>query len=386
MNNPVIVAAVRTAIAKKGGALSGLHPYEYGAMVIDEVIKRGKVEKDEINEVIFGNCLSNAGNIARVSALHAGLDVSVAGLTIDRQCGSGINAVALGAQAIQTEEQVIIVGGTESMTHTPYLLAPSPTAYNQSPPRFLARILTPPAYGDTPMGITAENVAEKYSITREEQDTYALESQRKMKKAMEEGRFEEQILPIEVKGLKGKVHLFKEDEHPRPSITIEDLRKLKPVFKEGGTVTAGTSSGINDGAAALLMMSEQEAKRRGLEPLGRVIASAITGVEPDIMGIGPVPAIRKLLEKTNFTLEDIDLIEINEAFASQLLACQKELKIDPVKLNVSGGAIAHGHPIAATGAILVTKILYELKNRGLKRALVSACIGGGQGIALLVER
>ena len=272
------------------------------------------------------------------------------------------------------------------MTLTPYLLEPSERAYSQTPPRFLSRILTPPEYGDAPMGITAENVAEKYAISREEQDAYAYQSQQKMKKAMEEGRFVEQILPIEVSGPKGSTYLFEKDEHPRPSITLEELHQLKPVFKENGTVTAGTSSGINDGAAALVMMSEEEAVKRNLEPLGRVVASAIAGVDPDIMGIGPVPAIRKVLAKANLTLEDMDLIEINEAFAAQVLACQKELGIDSAKLNVTGGAIAHGHPIAATGAILVTKILYELKYRQLNRAIISACIGGGQGIALIVER
>ena len=386
MSYPVIVSAVRTAIAKKGGALKDFHPYQYGGMVIEEVLKRGKVNKEDINEVIFGNCLSNAGNIARVSSLHAGLDPSVPGLTIDRQCGSGINAVALGAQAVLHEDQIVVVGGTESMTHTPHLLESTGRVYNQAPPKFLTRILTPPEYGDAPMGITAENVAEKYSISREEQDTYAYQSQMRMKTAMEEGRFDEQILPIEVRGPKGQTFEFKTDEHPRPSITLDDLKKLKPVFKQGGTVTAGTSSGINDGAAALLMMSEKEAEKRNLQPMGKVITSAVVGVDPDIMGIGPVPAIEKVLKKTNLTLDDIDLVEINEAFASQVIASQKELNIDPDKLNVTGGAIAHGHPIAATGAILVTKVLYELKNRQLNRALISACIGGGQGIALIVER
>jgi acetyl-CoA C-acetyltransferase len=235
------------------------------------------------------------------------------------------------------------------------------------------------------MGITAENLAEKYDISREEQDRFALSSQEKMKHAMETGRFKEQILPIEIKKAKGNVHVFDTDEHPRET-SFEALLKLPPAFKVNGTVTAGNSSGINDGASAVVMMSLEEARKRGLEPLGKVVGWAVAGVDPNIMGIGPVPATKKVLAKTGLSLNDLDLIEINEAFAAQVIACHRELKFDMDKVNVNGGAIAHGHPIAATGTALVTKLLYELKDRNLKRGLVTACIGGGQGIALILER
>ncbi|SDO37173.1 thiolase family protein [Alkalicoccus daliensis] len=386
MNKPVIVSAVRTAIAKKGGSLSSQQPYEYSGSVIREALNRVNIENKDVADVIFGNTLSSYGNIARVSALHAGLEETTPGLTIDRQCGSGINAVFLAAQFVQTSGKIAVAGGTESMTHTPYLLAPSAKPFDTRPPEFLPRALTPPEWNDTPMGLTAENLAEKYHISKEEQDKFAYESQQKMKKAMEEERFKEQILPIAVTDRKGNVNHFQIDEHPRPDINIEQLNNLKAVFKKEGSVTAGSSSGLNDAAAALVVMSEKEAENRNLDVLGEIIHTAVVGVAPDYMGIGPVPAIQKVLEEAEMTLEEIDLVEINEAFAAQVLACQRELKIAPEMLNVSGGAIAHGHPIAATGAILITKVLYELKRQNLSTAIVSACIGGGQGIAMILKR
>jgi acetyl-CoA C-acetyltransferase len=385
MTIPVIVSAVRTPIAKKGGALNDLHPSKYGGLVIQEAIRRATIDKDEIDDVIFGNCLSGGGNIARLSLLEAGLSVDIPGLTIDRQCGSGINSIVLGAQAISSGDGIVVAGGTESMTTAPYLLGRSPRAYDQAPPRFINRQLSPNEIGNPLMGITAENLAEKYEISREEQDRFALSSQEKMKHAMETGRFKEQILPIEIKKAKGNVHVFDTDEHPRET-SFEALLKLPPAFKVNGTVTAGNSSGINDGASAVVMMSLEEARKRGLEPLGKVVGWAVAGVDPNIMGIGPVPATKKVLAKTGLSLNDLDLIEINEAFAAQVIACHRELKFDMDKVNVNGGAIAHGHPIAATGTALVTKLLYELKDRNLKRGLVTACIGGGQGIALILER
>ena len=386
MVTPVIVSAVRTAIGKKGGALKDIHPAVYGGMVIKEAVSRAGLGPNEIDDVIMGNSLSNAGNIARFSLLEAGLDVETPGVTIDRQCGSGINSIVLAAQAIKSEGGIFVAGGTESMTLEPYLLERSNKAYSQQPPKFLTRQLTPKELGDPPMGITAENLAERYSISAEEQNLFALESQRKMKKAMETGRFESQILGIPVKVLGNSEILFKEDEHPRGDMTLEKLSQLKPVFKKDGTVTAGTSSGINDGAAATVMMSSEEAKYRGITPLGKIVSFAVAGVDPNIMGIGPVPATQKALKKANLTMDNIDLIEINEAFAAQVIACQKELGFDMEKVNVNGGAISHGHPIAATGTMLVTKLLYELERRNLKRGLVTACIGGGQGIALIIER
>lgn len=384
MNTPVIVSAVRTAIAKRGGALKNIHPYKLGGIVIKEAVNKVKIKSEDITDVIMGNCLTNVGNIARMSALESGLHYSVPGVTIDRQCGSGINSIMMAAQMIKADGGIYVAGGTESMTLEPYQLAKQHKIYDQQPPEFLKRHLSPKEIGDPPMGITAENLAEKYNISFEEQNEFAFHSQRKMDHAMKEGYFKEQIVPIEVP-MKQGTEVFQEDEHPRRDITLEQLSRLRPVFKEGGSVTAGTSSGINDGAGAVVMMSEQEAKNRGLSPLVRVIGYAVSGVDPNYMGIGPVPAVRKVLENTNMTLHDIDLVEINEAFAVQVLACHKELNFDLDKVNVNGGAIAHGHPIAATGTMLATKLIYELKRRNERYGLLTACIGGGQGIAVIFE-
>ncbi|AXF55396.1 thiolase family protein [Salicibibacter kimchii] len=386
MEDVVIVSAVRTAIAKKGGALASVDPAVYGGEVISEALRRADVEHEAVEDVIFGNCLSGGGNTARVSLLEGGLPVEVPGLTIDRQCGSGINSVALAAEKIIAgNADVVVAGGTESMTRSPHLLEVQEKAYDRKPPKFINRRLSPDAIGDPPMGITAENLAEKYEVSREEQDAFALRSQERMADAVEKGYFKDQIHPIEVKTRKGTV-TFDQDEHPRPEVTKEALGKLPPVFKKDGSVTAGSSSGINDGASALVLMSGTEAKKRELKPLARVTASAVAGVDPNIMGIGPVPAVKKVLEKTGGRLDDFDLIELNEAFAAQVLACDRELSFDMDKVNVNGGAIAHGHPIAATGGMLVTKLCYELERRGEKKGLATACIGGGQGIALVVER
>ncbi|MGA9174156.1 MAG: thiolase family protein [Thermoactinomyces sp.] len=382
----VIVLAVRTAIAKEGGALRNLAPFQFGATVIREAVARAGIDPEEIDDVIFGNCLSGGGNIARLSLLEAGLPIAIPGMTIDRQCGSGMNAVALAAEAVWAGRgEVFVAGGTESMTRRPYLLEKPAKAFDRNPPRFFQPQLSPKEIGNPPMGITAENLAVKYGISREEQDQFAYESQRKMARAIEEGRFREQIVAIKVQDGKNEF-MFDTDEHPRPNTTLEVLAKLPPVFREGGSVTAGNSSGINDGASALVVMSRAKAESMGLEILAKVSAYAIAGVDPNIMGIGPVPAVRKLLERTGLKLEDIDLIEINEAFAAQVLVCHRELGFDMSKVNVNGGAIAHGHPIAATGAMLCTKLVYEMKRTGVKRGLVTACIGGGQGIAVLFER
>ncbi|WP_456279197.1 thiolase family protein [Bacillus sp. AK128] len=386
MTKAVIVSAVRTPIAKKGGALAGLDPSIYGAHVLKEALKRVNVNGEDVDDVILGNCLSGGGNMARLTLLQAELPFTVPGLTIDRQCGSGINSVALAAEAIVAgKANIVVAGGTESMSRTPYLLAPQERAFDRMPPRFISRQLSPDFVGDPPMGITAENLVEKYSITRQEQDEFSLRSQQRMAAAMENNLFEEQIVPIPLKTRKGEV-LFSTDEHPRPGVTSEDLAKLPPAFKQGGSVTAGNSSGVNDGASALVIMSEQEAEKRGLEPLAYITDWAVAGVDPNIMGIGPVPAVQKLLAQTGSELADYDLIEINEAFAAQVLACDRELKLDMEKVNVNGGAIAHGHPIAATGGMLVTKLAYEMKRRNVAKGIVTACIGGGQGIALALER
>lgn len=385
--DPVIVAAVRTAIARQGGALATVDAHVFGAEVIKEAVKRAKVTPEMIDDVIFGNVLSGGGNIARLTALQTGLSMDIPGLTVDRQCGSGINAVALVAQAIRAGAgDVYVAGGTESMSRAPYLMNRPERPYSPQPPSFRKSRLSPEFIGDPPMGITAENLAEKYNISREEQDEYSVESQRRMAHAMENGFYDEQIVPIEVPQRKGDPIVFDKDEHPRPGTTMEALSKLPPVFKKDGTVTAGSSSGLNDAASAVIVMSRDKAEELGLEILGVVKDYTVAGVDPNIMGIGPVPATRKLMERTGLTIDDFDVVYLNEAFAAQVLACNRELNIDLAKLNVNGGAIAHGHPLGATGAILVTKAVYELKRSGKNRALVTACIGGGQGIATLIER
>ncbi len=387
MQEAVIVSAVRTAIARRGGALQDLEPHHFGAAAIREAIQRANVEPGEIDDVIFGNVLAGGGNMARLTALEAGLPMGVPGLTIDRQCGSGMNAVALAAQVIRAGfGEIFIAGGTESMTRAPYLMQPPAKAFDRQPPRFRGRKLAPEEIGDPPMGITAENLAEKYGISREEQDELAWRSQQRMADAMRQGLFEEEIVPLTIPRKKGGPVVFDTDEHPRPETSLDALAQLPPVFKEGGTVTAGNSSGVNDGASAVVVMSGKEAEKRGLEPLAMVKSFAVAGVDPNMMGIGPVPATQKLLEKEGLTLDDLDRIELNEAFAAQVLACDRELHLDWNKVNVNGGAIAHGHPIAATGAMLVTKLVYELKRQQGRRGLVTACIGGGQGIAVLLER
>ncbi|NRG45541.1 thiolase family protein [Bacillus sp. CRN 9] len=383
----VIVSAVRTPIARQGGALATVPAHVFGAEVIKEAVKRAKVNADEIDDVIFGNVLSGGGNIARLTALQAGLSLNLPGLTIDRQCGSGINAVVLAAQAIQSGAgDVYIAGGTESMSRAPYLMERPEKAYSPGLPKFRKSQLSPAEIGDPHMGITAENLVEKYQITRKEQDDFALRSQQRMAAAMEEGRFEEQIVPIAIPVRKGEPVSFSRDEHPRPQTTMEALNKLPAAFVKNGSVTAGNSSGLNDAASALVVMSREKAESLGLKPLAVIRESAVAGVDPNIMGIGPVPAIKKLLEKSKLTLEDMDLIELNEAFASQVIACDRELNFDQDKLNRNGGAIAHGHPLGATGAILITKAVYELKRANGKYGLITACIGGGQGIAVVIER
>ncbi|NNU84582.1 thiolase family protein [Geobacillus sp. BMUD] len=383
----VIVSAVRTAIARQGGALATLPAHIYGAEVIKEAMRRANIGPELVDDVIMGNVLSGGGNIARLTALQTGLSLELTGLTVDRQCGSGINAVNLAAQAIWAGDgDVYIAGGVESMSRAPYLMDRPEKPYSSTPPSFRKSQLSPKEIGDPPMGITAENLAKKYGISREEQDAFALRSQQRMARAMQEGRFDEQIVPIAVPVKKGEPFVFDTDEHPRPNTTMEALSKLPPAFLEGGTVTAGNSSGLNDGASALVIMSREKAEELGLKPLAVIRAYAVAGVDPNIMGIGPVPATRKVLAKAGLTLDEMDIIEINEAFAAQVIACDRELEMDPEKVNVNGGAIAHGHPLGATGAILITKAVYELRRRGGKYALVTACIGGGQGIATIIER
>jgi acetyl-CoA C-acetyltransferase len=383
----VIVAAVRTAIARSGGALAGIPAHYYGAEVIKEALRRANVKPEMIDDVILGNVLSGGGNIARLSALKTGQSLNIPGLTIDRQCGSGINAINLAAQAILSGNgDIFIAGGVESYSQAPYLMQKPNRLYSVQPPKFISSKLSPREIGDPPMGITAENLVKKYEISREEQDEFALSSQQKMAKAMAEERFKEQIVPIAVPKGKGETFIFDTDEHPRPQTTMEGLAKLAPAFVQGGSVTAGNSSGLNDAASVLVIMSREKAEELGLKPLAVVRQHAVAGVDPNIMGIGPVPATIKVMEKSGLSLKDMDIIEINEAFASQVIACNRELNMDLLKVNVNGGAIAHGHPLGATGAILATKAIYELERIQGRFALLTACIGGGQGIATILER
>ncbi|WP_170871508.1 thiolase family protein [Desulfosporosinus metallidurans] len=387
MKEAVIVSAVRSPIGRAGGALGKISPEYYGAEVIKEAIKRISLDPTEITDVIFGNCLNAGGNIARLCALQAGLPVETPGISVDRQCGSGLNAINLAAQAVMAGMgDVYVAGGTESCSLKPYIMEHM-EFFSKTPPKFRSGFqLSTNEIGNPPMGITAENLAEKYQISRLEQDEFSVRSQQKMGKAMEEGLFKSQIVPLTIPVGKNKTVIFDTDEHPRPQTTLEGLSKLPPAFKAGGTVTAGNSSGLNDAAAAVVVMSADRAKALGLKALAKIRTFAVAGVDPNIMGIGPVPATRKALAQAGLSLDDIDLIELNEAFAAQVLAVDRDLRFDMDKVNVNGGAIAHGHPIAATGAILTTKLVNEMNRRDVQFGMITACIGGGQGIATIFER
>jgi acetyl-CoA C-acetyltransferase len=381
----VIVAAVRTPIARMGGALAAIPMHYYAADLIKEAVKRSNLEPEMIDDVILGNVFSGGGNLARLTALKTGLSLEIPGLTVDRQCGSGLSAINIAASAIRAGDgDVYLAGGVESYSRAPFLMQRPTDLYTS--PKIQGNPLSTSEAGSPPMGITAENLVKKYGISREEQDKFSYESQQKMSTAMEEKRFAEQIVPITVPKGKGENYLFDTDEHPRPETTLEGLAKLRPAFLQDGTVTAGSSSGLNDAASVLVIMSREKVEELGLKPLALVRDYAVSGVDPNIMGIGPVPATRKALAKSGLSLDDMDIIEINEAFAAQVLACDRELQMNPAKVNVNGGAIAHGHPLGATGAILATKAVYELKRIQGRYALLTACIGGGQGIATIIER
>ncbi|MFS0670979.1 thiolase family protein [Peribacillus frigoritolerans] len=393
MSNAVIIDSVRTAIGKLGGALENVPADFLAAAVLDEVIKRADIPKENIDEVIMGQAKqsSDASNLARVASLRAGFPVEVPGYTVHRQCGSGIQAINSASQQIQSGlGDVIIAGGAESMSTAPYymrnirfglksgngqLLDPNTESQPGSQPI--------EDYGMLTMGMTAENLAEKYSISRTEQDEFALRSQENARRAISTEIFTKEIVPYQIKTKKGLME-FNVDEHPRET-SLEKLADLKTVFKKNGTVTAGNSSGRNDGASALILMSEEAAKRHGKKPKARVIAQAAAGVSPNFMGLGPVNSTLKALQMSGLKLNDIDLIELNEAFSAQALAVIKELKLDMNKVNPNGGAIAMGHPIGATGAILATKLIHELERTGKRYGLVTLCIAGGLGISTIIE-
>jgi len=383
----VVVDALRTPIGRWGGALATVRADDLAAFAIRELVARTHVDPERIDDIFWG-AANQAGednrNVARMAALLAGLPVTVPGTTVTRLCGSGLQAVNSAAQAIATGcGDIMIAGGVESMTRAPYVMPKADKAYDRAPKMFDTtlgwRMINPnmPLEYTVSMGETAENVAEKYGITRDEQDAFALGSQQKTKAAVERGAFAAEIVALPQ---------LAADEHPRPQTTITDLAKLKPAFKKNGTVTAGNSSGINDGAAALLLCAAEVAAKNGWQPLARIVTSAVAGVDPAFMGLGPIPATQKALARAKLAIDDLDLYEINEAFASQSIACMRDLGMDPAKTNVNGGAIALGHPLGCSGARLAGTVLHELRRRNGRYALATMCIGVGQGIATIFER
>jgi len=386
----VIVSAARTPIGAFNGSLSSLPAHELGKTAIRAALERAGVEPEKVSEVIVGQILTAAQgqNPARQASVHAGIPVEIPAYNVNIMCGSGLKSVALGAQGIENgDAEIVVAGGQESMSRAPHAQHLR-NGVKMGDFELIDTMLKDgliDAFHGYHMGITAENLAERYQITREEQDRFACTSQNRAEAAIKAGKFREEIVPVTVKTRNGEV-VVDTDEHPRFGTTLEALAKLRPAFKPDGTVTAGNASGINDGAAALVVMSEEEAERRGLEPMARIVSWAVAGVDPSIMGIGPVPATRRALEKAGWTIDDLDLVEANEAFAAQALAVMKELGLDPEIVNVNGGAIALGHPIGASGARILTTLLYEMKRRGAKRGLATLCIGGGMGIAMCVER
>jgi acetyl-CoA C-acetyltransferase len=388
----VILSAVRIPTGKFLGALKGFSATDLGAMVIKEAVGRAAIDADQVDEVIMGNVVSaGLGQApARQAALRAGLPPKVAALTINKVCGSGLKAVMLAAQGILSgETDVVVAGGMESMSNCPYLLPKAREGMRLGHGEVLDSMILDglwDAYGGYHMGCTGEIVAEKYGISREEQDRYALESHRKAIAAIKSGKFRDEILPVSIPRKKGEAFVLAEDEPPREDTSLAALAMLKPAFKEGGTVTAGNAPGVNDGAAALVVTSAETARALGRKPLARIVAQAVSGLDPSMVMMTPVEAVGKIWAKTGWSAETVDLVEINEAFAVQPLAVCRELGLDMAKVNVHGGAVALGHPIGASGARLLTTLLYALRDRGLERGVVSLCLGGGNGVALAVER
>lgn len=392
MTKAVIVSAARTAIGSFGGALRDVPATELGRVVIESAIERAGIDPSDVEEVIMGNVLQ-AGvgmNPARQAAIAGGIHDSVPSFTVNKVCGSGLKTVALAAQAIAAgDDDLIVAGGMESMSRAPYLLKKARWGYRLGSDEIVDSMLSEGltcAMAGCHMGVTAENVAAKHSISREAQDQFAVESQRRAQAAILGGRFDEEIVPVMIAQKKGEALAFKVDEYPRASTTVDTLSRLKPAFQKEGTVTAGNASGINDGAAAVVVASEERTRLMELAPMAKIVSYATAGVDPRYMGMGPVPAIERALEKAGLALKDIDLFELNEAFAAQSLAVLDKLGLDGSRVNVNGGAIALGHPIGASGARILVTLLYEMRRRDVRRGLVALCIGGGQGIAMIVER
>ena len=388
--NLVIVSGARTAIGSFGGSLKNLEATDLGGIAIKEALKRGQVAPEDVNEVVMG-CVGQAAEnafMARVSAIKAGIPYEATALTVNRLCSSGLQAIVTAAMEIDEGFcEIAVAGGGESMNNIPYYIRKMRTGYRMGHGEVedgLVTALSDPITKDH-MGITAENVAERYHVSREDQDKYALLSQQRAAKARDEGKFKDEIIPLEVKISKKETKIFDTDEYIRDNTTLEKLAKLRPAFKKGGTVTAGNASGINDCGAAVVLMKAEEAEKRGQKPIVRIVEAAAAGVDPAYMGIGPVPAVRKLLKKTGLTLDDIGLFELNEAFASQTLACIRELGLDINKVNVNGSGISMGHPIGATGCIITIKLMNEMVRRNERYGIATLCIGGGQGLAVLFE-
>jgi acetyl-CoA C-acetyltransferase len=387
----VITAAARTAVGRYGGSLKDVPTTDLGATAVEAAMARSGIEPAQVENVVFGNVIHSAPEdmyMARVVAMKAGIPKEVPAFTVNRLCGTGVQAIVSAAQTIATgDAEVAVAGGAESMSRGPYWVPDARWGARMGDTKVVDPVvggLTDP-FNDIHMGVTAENLAESHDISRQAQDEFSVESHRRAARAQEQGTFDEQIVPVEVKSRKGKAE-FAQDEHVRPDASVEGLAKLKPVFKPDGTVTAGNASGMNDAGAAVVLMSEQKAEQLGVPVRARILSYSYCGVDPKVMGIGPVPAVRKALERAGKTLDDVDVIELNEAFAAQSLAVIKDLDLDREKVNPNGGAIALGHPIAATGGVITTKILYDMEQRDLGLGLVTLCIGGGQGIAMLIAR
>jgi acetyl-CoA C-acetyltransferase len=386
-----ILSGTRTAIGTFGGALSNQEPASLGAAVSVEAMKRAGVEPSEIGHVVFGNVIPTGPRdayLARVAAIDAGIPKETPAMTLNRLCGSGTQAIISAAQSIMLgDTDLAVAGGAEVMSRSPHYVQSARFGHKMGDVKMidgLTGVLTDP-FGNGIMGVTAENVAEKFQISRADQDAFAVESQRRAAAAIADGHFKPQILPLEIQAGR-KTVTFDTDEHPKPDTTMETLAALKPAFKKDGVVTPGNASGINDGAAAVVLASESYVKRTDAKPVARIVAYAHSGVEPGLMGLGPIPAVRSLIERAGMKLTDFDVIESNEAFAAQALAVNRELGLDPAKVNPDGGAIALGHPVGATGVLLTVKAIYHLQRTGGRYGLVTMCIGGGQGIALAIER
>lgn len=388
----VIASAVRTPVGSNGGALKSLTAVDLGVIAAKEAIKRAGIKPEDVDETVLG-CVLQAGqgqNVARQVSIHSGIPKEKPAMTLNILCGSGLRSVSLATQMIMAgDDDIVLAGGTESMSNAPYLVQEARWGAKMGDKKFVDDMMRDgltDAFEGYPMGMTAENIVEKYGLTREEQDQLAAESQNRAEKARKEGRFKDEIVPVEIKDRKGNVTVVEDDEYIKEGVTVEGISKLKPAFKKGGSVTAANASGINDGASALIIMSEEKAKELGIKPLATIVSYATEGVDPAIMGTGPIPTVRKVLEKANLSLDDMELIEANEAFAAQALSVIKELGLNTDIVNVNGGAIALGHPIGASGARILTTLLYEMEKRDVKKGLATLCIGGGMGTAVIVER